>query len=78
MNMKSTLSALICISLLLLGSHLHAQTPTPAYQQKAGNFSLAFSGVVENGYRVGYVNTPYYPAEYTSAVSSFGELPILT
>ena len=66
MNMKNTLSAIICISLLLLGSHLHAQTPVQAYQQKAGNFSLAFSGVVEKGYRVGYVNTPYYPTEYTS------------
>ena len=66
MNMKNTLSTIICISLLLLGSHLHAQTPVQAYQQKAGNFSLAFSGVVEKGYRVGYVNTPYYPTEYTS------------
>lgn len=64
--MKNTLSAILCISLLLLGSHLHAQTSAQAYQQKAGNFSLAFSGVVEKGYRVGYVNTPYYPTEYTS------------
>lgn len=63
--MKNTLSAIICISLLLLSSHLHAQTPVQAYQQKAGNFSLVFSGIVEKGYRVGYVNTPYYPEEYT-------------
>ena len=65
MIMKNT-PALICISLLLLCNGLHAQTSTPAYQQKAGNFALAFSGVIEKGYRVGYVNTPYYPEEYTS------------
>ena len=65
MNMKNTLSTIICISLLLLGSHLHAQTPVQAYQQKAGNFALAYTGIIEKGYRVGYVNTPYYPTDYT-------------
>ena len=64
--MKHTLKALICLCLLSLSGFLHAQTPATAYQPKAGNFALAFNGIIEKGYRVGYVNTPYYPQEYTS------------
>lgn len=64
--MKNTFVSLIYVYLLLVSGILYAQNPTKTYQEKAGNFALAFTGIVEKGYRTGYVNTPYYPTEYTS------------
>lgn len=34
------------------------------YLKEAGNFALLYQGVLEEGYKRGYVNTPYYPQEY--------------
>ena len=62
--MKHTYRLLACICLFFLSGQLFAQTATEAYRQKAGNFALAYTGIVEKGYRVGYVNTPYYPTEH--------------
>lgn len=63
--MRNTLKSLACICLLLiLDRPLYAQTSADTYQQKAGNFALAFNGIIEKGYRMGYINTPYYPQEY--------------
>ena len=63
--MKNTLKSLAYICLFILGGQLHAQTVSEIYQQKTGNFALAYTGIIEKGYRVGYVNTPYYPTDYT-------------
>ena len=63
--MKNTLKSLTYICLFILGGQLHAQTVSEIYQQKTGNFALAYTGIIEKGYRVGYVNTPYYPTDYT-------------
>lgn len=63
--MKHTLRLVIGICLLFLSGQLYAQTATETYHQKAGNFALAFNGVAEKGYRVGYANTPYHPQDYT-------------
>lgn len=62
--MKNTIKALAYICLFIVSGQLHAQTATEIYQQKADNFALAYTGIVEKGYRVGYVNTPYYPTDY--------------
>ena len=59
--MRHTLKLLVCICLLMLSGQLHAQMTSENYQQKAGNFALAFNGIIEKGYRVGYANTTYYP-----------------
>ena len=63
--MKNTLKSLTYICLFILGGQLHAQTVSEIYQQKTGNFALAYTGIIEKGYRVGYVNTPYDPTDYT-------------
>ena len=73
--MKYTLKSWVCICLLILSGQLFAQTATEAYRQKAGNFALAYTGIVEKGYRVGYVNTPYYPTEYTSGSFVYRGVP---
>lgn len=62
--MESTVKSLVCICLFMLSGQLYAQTSAETYQQKAGNFALAFNGIIEKGYRVGYASTPYYPQEY--------------
>ncbi|MBO5740409.1 MAG: hypothetical protein J6R54_00260 [Bacteroidaceae bacterium] len=73
--MKHTYRLLACICLFFLSGQLFAQTATEAYRQKAGNFALAYTGIVEKGYRVGYVNTPYYPTEYTSGSFVYRGVP---
>lgn len=62
--MKYTFKSCICICLLILSGQLYAQTTAASYQQKVGNYALAFNGIIEKGYRMGYANTPYYPQEY--------------
>lgn len=64
--MKHLLRTIVCICLIALAGQLHAQTAKEDYQTMAGNFALAYNGIVEKGYRVGYTNTPYYPLEYTT------------
>ena len=64
--MKNKKGILLCLCLLATALSLQAQTTDRNYQQKAGNFALGFNGVIEKGYRVGYVNTPYYPEAYTN------------
>lgn len=64
--MKYILKLLVCISLIVFTGQLHAQHTLEDYQAAAGNFALAYNGIVEKGYRVGYVSTPYYPQEYTA------------
>ena len=64
--MKHILKPLVCICLIVLTGRLHAQTLQEDYQAIAGNFALAYNGIVEKGYRIGYINTPYYPEEYTA------------
>ena len=64
--MKNTLRFLVCVCLFCMTGILQAQTAAESYQQKAGNFALVFNGTIEKGYRLGYVNTPYYPQEYTA------------
>lgn len=73
--MKHTYRLLACACLFFLSGQLFAQTATEAYRQKAGNFALAYTGIVEKGYRVGYVNTPYYPTEYTSGSFVYRGVP---
>ena len=62
--MKHILKPLVCICLIVLTGRLHAQTLQEDYEAIAGNFALAYNGIVEKGYRIGYINTPYYPEEY--------------
>ena len=64
--MKHILKPLVYICLIVLTGRLHAQTLQEDYQAIAGNFALAYNGIVEKGYRIGYINTPYYPEEYTA------------
>ena len=64
--MKNKKGILLCLCLLATALSLQAQTTDKNYQQKAGNFALGFNGVIEKGYPVGYVNTPYYPEAYTN------------
>ncbi len=64
--MKHILKPLLCICLITLTGRIYAQTSKEGYQTIAGNFALAFNGIVEKGYHTGYFNTPYYPEEYTS------------
>ena len=35
---------------------------------------MAYSGIAENGYRTGYINTPYYPEEYTAGSFCFRDM----
>lgn len=64
--MKHILKPLVCICLIVLTGRLHAQTLQQDYEAIAGNFALAYNGIVEKGYRIGYINTPYHPEEYTA------------
>ena len=64
--MKHILKPLVCICLIAFTERLYAQTSPEDYQAIAGNFALAYSGIVEKGYHTGYISTPYYPEEYTS------------
>lgn len=73
--MKHTQKLLACVCLFFLSGQLFAQKATEIYQQKAGNFALAYTGIVEKGYRVGYVNTPYYPTDYTSGSLVYRGVP---
>ena len=56
--MKHILKPLVCICLIVLTGRLHAQTLQEDYEAIAGNFALAYNGIVEKGYRIGYINTP--------------------
>ena len=69
--MKHILKPLVCICLIAFTGRLHAQALQEDYQKIAGNFALAYSGIAENGYRTGYINTPYYPEEYTAGNFNF-------
>ena len=69
--MKHILKPLVCICLIAFTGQLHAQALQEDYQTIAGNFALAYNGIVEKGYRTGYTNTPYYPGEYTSGSFKF-------
>lgn len=64
--MKHILKTLVCICLIAFTGRIYAQTSPEDYQAIAGNFALAYSGIVEKGYHTGYISTPYYPEEYTS------------
>ena len=59
--MKHILKPLVCICLIAFTGRLHAQALQEDYQKIAGNFALAYSGIAEKGYRMGYINTPITP-----------------
>jgi hypothetical protein len=72
--MKHILKPLVCIGLIAFTGGLHAQALQEDSQKIAGNFALAYSGIAENGYRTGYINTPYYPEEYTAGSFCFRDM----
>ena len=59
--MKNILKPLACICMIALTGQLQAQITDKVYQNQAGNFALAYNGIAEKGYHIGYTNTPYYP-----------------
>lgn len=69
--MKNKLKTILSIAFLALTGQLYAQSPGEGYQAQAGNFALVYNGVVEKGYRIGYISTPYYPQEYTAGSFTF-------
>lgn len=55
---------IICSWLFVLSAGAQTMQEKEQYMKEAGNFALLYQGKLEEGYRRGYVNTPYQPQEF--------------